>query len=359
MYHNVTQQYQPLLLGFNHDPPYSSFSDYPFNKVFLPNNSRSFFDAPCFATTTLRPTTAPNRAITSSSITSPSTTTSRPTTAPHLVTPYSISASHPKTTTSNHINTPHPNTAAFHPNTTTSNHINTSHPNTNSSNFVVTNQDGDHPICGTHSPTNNCFAAFVVHVHTAFSYDLDIQFPDAVREKYSGIGHSNYKYKDRKCSDVEKDGSAYRCRISSVRLAPNLTGDDRVKTLKQVKIRVFHFFAQSNDWIFCEIIKIDQYKRLIVNVYDINKNGSLSSLFFSEPFSNFFINGDPQFGPKNFEKRGASRYQNNNWNIGRGTGKINSNSNSNSNIYDQWKRFCAQSSHSSDDEFQLSIDYRK
>lgn len=116
---------------------------------------------------------------------------------------------------------------------------------------------------------------FVVNVHDATNFDIDLHVSADTHERYREVISNHYTYKDmppdyytapdlaKVMAMVPKVGTTYRCRLKGIGINSN------TDTWKATKIfcEVINLFNRSDHWITCTLSDIDVYERLLVEIY--------------------------------------------------------------------------------------------
>jgi hypothetical protein len=139
----------------------------------------------------------------------------------------------------------------------------------------------------------NNVIGFVVNVHNATNYDIDLFLPQHIHDKYKTVIINKYSYNevdaDLNIKNDIKYGSTYRCRLKGIginydnhhlNLANNLSVFDGTKShpLQKEKQSTAHLnnysltidikqlIDRTDGWVLCKISDIDVYKRLLVEI---------------------------------------------------------------------------------------------
>lgn len=128
---------------------------------------------------------------------------------------------------------------------------------------------------------------FVVNIHDAANFDIDLDIPHHLLYNYSSVVYNKYTYQDLG-SDLtsvsvnndelnshnepleilsrKKEGKAYRCRLRGIGI--NQNNISKNPTFNSLwSIRVKQLIDENNGWITCDITDIDIYDRLLVDIY--------------------------------------------------------------------------------------------
>jgi len=139
----------------------------------------------------------------------------------------------------------------------------------------------------------NNVIGFVVNVHNATNYDIDLILPQHIHDKYKTVIINKYSYNevdaDLNIKNEVKYGSTYRCRLKGIginydnhhlNLANNISVFDGAKShpLQKEKQSTAHLnnysltidikqlIDRTDGWVLCKISDIDVYKRLLVEI---------------------------------------------------------------------------------------------
>ena len=145
----------------------------------------------------------------------------------------------------------------------------------------------------------NNVIGFVVNVHNATNYDIDLILPQHIHDKYKTVVINKYSYNevddDLNIKNEVKYGSTYRCRLKGIGINYdnhnlNLT-NNTVKCTEDLKcteeldnsfkkdsqksdnlsnysltIDIKQLVDRTDGWVLCKISDIDVYKRLLVEI---------------------------------------------------------------------------------------------
>jgi len=147
----------------------------------------------------------------------------------------------------------------------------------------------------------NNVIGFVVNVHNATNYDIDLILPQHIHDKYKTVIINNYSYNEvdeyLNIQNEVKYASTYRCRLKgiginydynnlnpanktniskSVRSSDDVRSfDDLLKKEPQttshssnysLTIDIKQLIDRTDGWVLCKISDIDVYKRLLVEI---------------------------------------------------------------------------------------------
>lgn len=116
-------------------------------------------------------------------------------------------------------------------------------------------------------------SGFMVHIHDATNYDVDLDIPSDVLSKYADVISNTYTYKalpanflsnpdirSLSCTDT-KTGTTYRCRLRGVGI-----NHSQAWKHKAIALEVKQLIDRTNGWITCTISDIDVYNRILVDI---------------------------------------------------------------------------------------------
>ena len=108
---------------------------------------------------------------------------------------------------------------------------------------------------------------FVVNIYDPVNFDIDIEVDDEYRENLKNANISSYFYNEyinfEKTKNLQK-GTIYRCRIYGIGVDRQKKSDIKnIPLLNKLKKKV----DELDGWIICEIKGIDNYSRLLINLY--------------------------------------------------------------------------------------------
>lgn len=127
---------------------------------------------------------------------------------------------------------------------------------------------------------------FVVNVHGPTDFDIHFQLPDDVIKKYDNVIFHNYTYKDIDVNyefpsnnmlshSGQKEGKAYRCRLRGIGLKKTDNKSFLWKS-NQLSTEIKHLIDRTDGWIRCNLLDIDVYQRLLIDVMIDTQNGSIN-----------------------------------------------------------------------------------
>ena len=124
-----------------------------------------------------------------------------------------------------------------------------------------------------HYPNTPWVVGYVVNVHDALNYDIDLYLPDEIRSRYLNAKHKDernvvilnkYSYVDVDDNDVNKDRLTYRCRLKGIGLKCHKS----YKLQRNAHIEMMRRIDRQNGWVYVTVSDIDIYQRILVNLYD-------------------------------------------------------------------------------------------
>lgn len=120
-------------------------------------------------------------------------------------------------------------------------------------------------------------AGFIVNVHDAINFDIDLEISPDLHEKYCDVVSNQYTYQDlqddffenpdlnKKMQGVPKIGITYRCRLRGVGMN-QLPQNVHNWKATQMCIEVKQLLDRTDSWVTCTLSDIDVYKRLLVDI---------------------------------------------------------------------------------------------
>lgn len=154
------------------------------------------------------------------------------------------------------------------------------------------------------------YVGYVVNVHDPLNFDIDLVVPsDSFAAAMIQPAESKPYHFGRRLSDRQViTGKAYRCRLRGVmqkqaplpstettdgtskrkerrRGLPGLGGRANKPLMAELLRRLY----RSNGWVVCVIVGIDQYHRILVDIFDPYDRMNFRHLLFQEPFSKNFL----------------------------------------------------------------------
>jgi len=132
----------------------------------------------------------------------------------------------------------------------------------------------------------NDIKGFVVNVHGPTDFDIDFNLPDDLLKKYSNVISHKYTYKDIDLNykfpsdnvlshSQEREGKAYRCRLRRIGLKKTNNKAFMWKS-NQLLIEIKHLIDRTDGWIRCNLLDIDVYQRLLIDIIIDTQNGPIN-----------------------------------------------------------------------------------
>lgn len=125
-------------------------------------------------------------------------------------------------------------------------------------------------ICRRTNSVSKIVPGFVVNVHDAINFDIDLSFTSQQRHRFNRVIKNEYQYKEESIPSNSKIGKAYRCRLKGIQLTSsyNNRGKFKEQTMKKAKKVMERMINRSNGWVICLINGVDIYNRLLVDLID-------------------------------------------------------------------------------------------
>lgn len=132
----------------------------------------------------------------------------------------------------------------------------------------------------------NNVKGFVVNVHGPTDFDIDFDIPDDVAKRYNNVISHKYIYKDIDINynfpsdnilshSSEKEGKVYRCRLRKIGLQKNNNKSFMWKS-NQLLMEIKHLIDRTDGWVRCNLLDIDVYQRLLIDIIIDTKNGPIN-----------------------------------------------------------------------------------
>jgi hypothetical protein len=126
---------------------------------------------------------------------------------------------------------------------------------------------------------------FVVNVHGPTDFDIDFNLSDDLIKKYNNVIFHKYVYKDVDVNyefpknnilshSEEREGKAYRCRLRRIGLQKN--NKSFMWKSNQLLTEIKHLIDRTDGWVRCNLLDIDVYQRLLIDIIIDTKNGSIN-----------------------------------------------------------------------------------
>lgn len=109
---------------------------------------------------------------------------------------------------------------------------------------------------------------FVVNVHDAMNFDIDINIPEFLKPKYQNVYKTDYYYKQYDKDFMESPNFknkkvyksyAYRCRLKGISTNRSVSYNI-INEIKQL-------FDRLDGKIYCVLNNIDMFNRILVDIY--------------------------------------------------------------------------------------------
>lgn len=126
---------------------------------------------------------------------------------------------------------------------------------------------------------------FVVNVHDATNFDIDLELPPNTHEKYKDVISNQYVYQDPGPDFLENPdinkllatptviGTTYRCRLRGVGI--NQSTYNTWKS-SQICVEIKQLIDRTDGWIICTLSDIDVYQRLLIDIEINTASGSVN-----------------------------------------------------------------------------------
>ncbi len=144
---------------------------------------------------------------------------------------------------------------------------------------------------------------YIVNVHDATNYDIDLALDPELRFKYERVISNRYVYEDfdedlfynpgalrSRLPQSSKTGVTYRCRLRGVGIN-HLSTHQHLTKSNQMCVEVKQLLDRSDGWVICNLSDIDVYQRLLVDVTilgTINLREYLLNKMIGEPMPIFY-----------------------------------------------------------------------
>lgn len=108
---------------------------------------------------------------------------------------------------------------------------------------------------------------FVVNVKDSINFDIDFELTTEDKKKLLGAKTRHYMYDEYIDFDAyheKKVGESFRCRIHDVRInKKELSIIKKLKVFNKIKLQL----DECDGWVVCKIYGIDEFKRLLVDLF--------------------------------------------------------------------------------------------
>jgi len=127
---------------------------------------------------------------------------------------------------------------------------------------------------------------FVVNVHDATNFDIDLDMPQSLHERYQDVISNQYTYHDitsnffqnfnlSKLQDITPSvGITYRCRLRGIGIN-QLPQHEHIWKANQMTIEIKQLIDRTDAWVICTLSDIDVYQRLLVDITINTCNGPI------------------------------------------------------------------------------------
>lgn len=133
-------------------------------------------------------------------------------------------------------------------------------------------------------------SGFIVNVHDAINFDIDLQIPPRLQNKYSSVISNQYVYKDVSPSIFinpssyldsldfipSQNRSAYRCRLKGVGINQHDYCPSTLWKCNQLSISIKQLVDRSDGWVTCCLSDIDVFQRLLVDISIPTSTGNIN-----------------------------------------------------------------------------------
>lgn len=121
-----------------------------------------------------------------------------------------------------------------------------------------------------HHPDSEEVRGFVVNVHDATNFDIDLKLNAELKTRYRDVIANSYTYLDIEQRDHEAanynapscKGTTYRCRLRGIGLRDDICNQKS----GMISIEVKRLIDRSDCWVRCVLSDIDIYRRLLVDI---------------------------------------------------------------------------------------------
>lgn len=132
----------------------------------------------------------------------------------------------------------------------------------------------------------NNVKGFVVNVHGPTDFDIDFDLSDDLVKRYDNVIFHKYIYKDIDINydfpsnnilshSSEKEGKVYRCRLRKIGLHKKNNKSFMWKS-NQLLTEIKHLINRTDGWVRCNLLDIDVYQRLLIDIIIDTKNGPIN-----------------------------------------------------------------------------------
>lgn len=123
-------------------------------------------------------------------------------------------------------------------------------------------------LCRRTTSNPKIVPGFVVNVHDAINFDIDLTLTPQQLNRFSRVIHNEYQYRDELGNS--KVGRAFRCRLKGIQLSNCYPrrNKSRSQSMKNATKTMKRMINRSNGWIICGVSEVDVYNRLLVDLVD-------------------------------------------------------------------------------------------
>lgn len=128
----------------------------------------------------------------------------------------------------------------------------------------------------------NNVLGFMVNVHDATNFDIDLTLPSHLLERYKSVISNKYTYQDLDPEIFEsgkdfvtnpKEGLAYRCRLRGIGIKQS---DGNEWKGSQICVDIKQLIDRTDGWVSCTLCDIDVYQRLLVDIFVHTATGTIN-----------------------------------------------------------------------------------
>lgn len=127
-------------------------------------------------------------------------------------------------------------------------------------------------------------SGFIVNVHDATNFDIDLDIPSHIHDRYSSVITNTYSYQvisdnlmknpSLLSSSSPHTGTTYRCRLRGVGIN-HLPSSVQIWKNNQVCVNVKQLIDRVDGWVTCTLSDIDVYQRLLVDICIHTTSGNI------------------------------------------------------------------------------------
>lgn len=127
------------------------------------------------------------------------------------------------------------------------------------------------------------FQGFITQVYDSANFDIDIELDDDTKQKYDEVFKNGYIAIDMDADHVTSERRrAYRCRVKGVVVDKGRRDHSANISARQAANKIEKKVKLYNSWVTCYVNEIDQYSRILVDLYDPITGESMTDQIFSE-----------------------------------------------------------------------------